>query len=266
MKIGIITSGNDNLSIFKFLSQHDHEYFIYYDNLSWPYWDKPIQHNIQKIIDWIDFLSSNWVDKIIIPPIYELQLLSSNNKILPLFQSYLQNFIFKYSLVGKLWIWWDFADIQSAQELITQEATKYQPTTNQTGISKFNYPFKYRTKEIWLRKYYITNLSYSDPMINKIIKNDLRYFKDADIDTRIPLNYWYFNYQNTIFKFFNFKKTRFHKIDKLEQCFTLQNLKTSKEYKTTIFYTWQIEFFKKQKRLSRLISRWDIKQIKYIQI
>jgi len=77
-------------------------------------------------------------------------------------------------------------------------------------------------------KYFATKLSFSNLMVNRVIKFDLRYFKDANVDTIVPLNYEYFNYQNTIFKFFNFKKQRFHKFDKLEKIFREINLKESK--------------------------------------
>ncbi len=49
MKIGIITSGNDTLSIFKFLNKYDHEYVIYYDFLNQPYGDKPFEYNLEAI-------------------------------------------------------------------------------------------------------------------------------------------------------------------------------------------------------------------------
>jgi hypothetical protein len=56
-------------------------------------------------------------------------------------------------------------------------------------------------------------------MVNKVIKFDLRYFKDAMVDVVVPLNYGYFNYEKTISKFFNFKKIKFHGIEKLEEIF-----------------------------------------------
>jgi hypothetical protein len=56
-------------------------------------------------------------------------------------------------------------------------------------------------------------------MINKIITTDLRYFKDANIDTLIPLDYSYFNFQKAITSFFNQKKQKFHKRDILANIF-----------------------------------------------
>lgn len=51
MKIGIITSGNENLTLFKFLNKFNHEYFVYYDQNNWPYGDKNFEYSRQKVID-----------------------------------------------------------------------------------------------------------------------------------------------------------------------------------------------------------------------
>ena len=79
--------------------------------------------------------------------------------------------------------------MQVAQGLITNLAKDYLLTDNQKSIKKFHSPFHYWAKEMVLWKYYLTNLSYSHVLVNKIIKFDLRYFKDAMVDTLIPLNY-----------------------------------------------------------------------------
>jgi hypothetical protein len=123
-------------------------------------------------------------------------------------------------LAGKIGLFGDYADIQMGQKLVSEEAKNYKLSEIQKNIKKFHFPFDYRSKETPLRKAYLNTLSYSDPMVHAVVKHDLRYFKDAGIDTAIPLNYGYFNYQNTICKFFNHKKTRFHKLEKLEEIFT----------------------------------------------
>lgn len=41
MKIGVVGSGADMLSIFKFLHKYDHDYVVYFDDLLRPYGDKP---------------------------------------------------------------------------------------------------------------------------------------------------------------------------------------------------------------------------------
>lgn len=76
-----------------------------------------------------------------------------------------------------------------AQSLLQDLAKTYMLADNQKNIKKFHFPFVFRLKETSLWKYYFTSLSYSHILVNKIIKFDLRYFKDAAVDTVIPLNY-----------------------------------------------------------------------------
>lgn len=274
MKLAIITSWNENLSLFKFLNKYDHEYIIYYDFLYRPYWDKDSDFIQNRVVDIIKFLKKSWVEKIILPPSLELYFLSNpkllgvhQSLLLPLFQTYLHDYCFKYSIIGKIWAFWDFSDIQIIQDLLKQEEKSYSLTDNQKSIKKFHSPFKYRTKEVPMRKYYLTTLSYSDFMINKIIKFDMRYFKDAMVDTVIPLNYWYFNFQNTLTKFFNFKKIRFHKLEKLEDSFVqLTSKLSSDKYSITMYHSWPIDLFQKQKKLVRLLARWKNIEINYEKI
>ena len=270
MKIGIITSWNDTLTLFKFLQRYDHEYIIYYDFLNRSYGNKPFEYSIEQIKKWIWLLIEKWCEKIILPPIYELALLHENSKnlsfydsIIPLFETYLHKYCFTHSLVGKIWIFGDYADIQMAQKVIHQEAKTYTLTTHQKNIAKFSFPFNYRNKETPLRKEYLNTISYSDPIVNRTIKYDLRYFKDAGIDTAVPLNYWYFNYQHTIWKFFNPKKTRFHKLEKLEEIFNTLSLTHSTKYAVSVFYTGHCDFLKRYKKLLRLLQRWKNSEVKF---
>ena len=265
MKIWIITSGSETLSLFKFLSLYDHDYVVYYDFFHWPYGDKLFDQSLTCVERGIEYLSTQGVDAIIVPPVYELYLSQSSKlkvwskKILPLFTTYLLEYCFRYSLVGKLGLFWDFADIQQAQTLIETVAKHYVLDGHQTSIKKFHFPFVYRTKETPLWKYYLTSLSYSHILVNKIIKFDLRYFKDAMIDTLIPLNYWYFHYQTTITKFLNFKKIRFHTLKTLDVVFQwlIESQKNKKKdsYSITIAYTWNREFLLREKRLIWLLQR-----------
>lgn len=266
MKIWIITSGNETLSLFKFLSAHDHDYVVYYDFFHWPYGDKPFEQSFACIEAGISHLTEEGVDFIILPPVYELHYLSENRhkkpltlKILPLFTNYLLDYVFTYSLVGKLGLLWDFADVQVAQTLIKNLEKQYTPTPNQQAIKKFHLPFDYRVKEAPLWKYYLGVLSYSHILVHKIIKFDLRYFKDAMIDTLVPLNYWYFHYQHTISKFFNFKKIRFHTLEKIETIFYSLveegEQQKKKNYSIKIIYTWTSQFLRREKRLIWLLQR-----------
>jgi len=258
MKIGIITSGNENLTLFKFLNKFNHEYFVYYDQNNWPYGDKNFEYSRQKVIDWIEVLKSKWVEKIIVWPTYELSLLQDKDYtdiILPLFTQYLQDFCFQKSLVGKIWLAWDFADVQVWQDLISNLSQTYSLNDNQKNIKKFNFPFCFWTKEVPMWKYYLTTLSYSHFMANKSVKFDLIYFKDCWIDTLIPLNYEFFHYQRVITKYFNFKKQRFHKLENIEKIFEWFNLKTSKDYSVTMLVNWHTEFLTRDKKLMRFLQK-----------
>ncbi len=267
MKIWIITSGTETLTLFKFLSSYDHDYVIYYDFFHRPYGDKTFDQAFACIQKGIDYLIGQGVDRIILPPIYELRIFNTPwsvdklhfDKILFLFKMYLLEYCFTYSLIGKIGLLGDYADLEKAQISMKEMEKKYILSNNQKTIKKFHSPFAYWVKETPLRKYYLTNLSYSNILINKIIKFDLRYFKDAMVDTIIPLNYWYFHYQTTITKFLNFKKIRFHGLEKLDNCFQQLawnvHAKTWKSYSVQIICTWNSELLRREKRLMRLLQR-----------
>lgn len=266
MKIGIITSWNENLTLFKFLNKFNHEYFVYYDQINRPYWDKNFEYSKQKIIEWIEFLKSKWVEKFIVWPTYELELLKEkkySDTVLPLFSEYLNKYCFPKSLVWKIGLAWDFADIQVGQKLISDASKSYKLNDNQKNIKKFNFPFCFRAKEVTMRKYYLTTLSYSNFMANKSVKFDLRYFKDCWIDTLIPLNYEYFNYQRVITKYFNFKKQRFHKLEDIEQIFQELKIKDSWKYSITVFANWHTEFLTRDKNLIRFLQKGKSNEIKF---
>lgn len=269
MKIGIITSWNEVLTLFNFLHRFNHNYVVYYDQNNRPYGDKDFVFSVKYIEKWIDYLKNQWVEKIIVPPTYELHFLENkkyNNVVLPIFTNYLMDCVFTNSLVGKIWLLWDFADKQVAQDLVYNLSKNYKLSENQTKIKKFNFPFKFWVKEVQMWKYFANNLSFSNFMVNKIIKFDLRYFKDSNVDTIVPLNYEYFNYQNTIFKDFNYKKQRFHKIDKLEKIFLDFALLKSKEYSVSVYYNWHVEFLKREKKNLWNLQRWKSVEIDFIKI
>ncbi len=261
MKIWIITSGSESLTLFNFLSAYDHEYVVYYDFFHRPYGDKTFDQALACVQKGVDYLTKQGVEYIVVPPVYELALLDwkmktlKDWKILPLFKNYLLDYGFNHSLVGKIGFFGDFADVGKIEPLVKKLAEWYTLNEHQKSIRKFHFPFAYRVKETPLWKYYLTSLSYSHILVNKIIKFDLRYFKDAMVDTVIPLNYWYFHYQGTISKFLNFKKIRFHTLEHIGKIFASLKLKESKKYSVHIAYTWNCEFLRREKRLMRLLQR-----------
>lgn len=223
MKIGIISSGRDTLSLFKFLSRYDNEYLVYVDQEYFPYWEKSLNSAIDRIQKAGEFLIKKWAESIIVDPIYELSLKylwkDINFNVLPLFQQYLIDYGFKYSLVWKIWVLTDFWSLSQVQELLVKEEKWYTPNSEQMNIKKFSYPFHYRVKSTssWVANVY--DMWVRNPFMIRMLKNDLRYFKDAYVDTVLPMNYHYFRVQRTIKAFFNFNKTRFHDFSMIEECF-----------------------------------------------
>ncbi len=269
MKIGLVTSWNEILTLFKFLNKFEHNYHIYYDQNNWPYGDKGFDVAVKLVEDGINYLQKKWIEKVIVPPVYELHFLENKkyiDVILPLFSSYLNQYCFSQSLVWKIGLMWDFTNLQIWKKLVAGYTKNYELSDNQKKIRKFNFPFKFWCKEVQMWKYLAVKLSFSNLMTNRIVKFDLRYFKDSNVDTIIPLNYEYFNYQNTIFKFFNPKKQKFHKIDKLEDIFVDLGLKSSEEYSVNFYMNGHAEFLKREKKTLWNIIRWKSVEINFDKI
>ncbi len=270
MNIGIISSGNENILLFKYLNRYNHNYTLYYDQNNSFLGDKEFDHAKEIIKKSIEHLIQTWCEKIIIDPIFELYFLQKgeySDSILSLFTEYLHSYCFTYSLVGKIGLLGDFASIQQAQTLIMNESKNYLLSTNQKTIKKFHFPFKYRAKEVRMWKYFLNNLSFSNFMVNKVIKFDLRYFKNADVDTIIPLNYGYFAYQRTINKYFNFNKQRFHNSKSLEKILETQlTANQENSYTMTVLHNGHTQFLHDNKHLLWLLQKGKTVEINYIEL
>ena len=259
MKIGIISSWIDTLSVFKILTCYDNEYLVYCDQTSYPFWEKSLDYILGCIKETGEFLTQKWAEVIIVDPVYELALKYSDKKlwfkILPLFQEYLHNFAFRQSLVGKIWILSDFWSSSKVQNLLENEEKDYKPTNEQKSIKKFSYPFHYRVKSASSWTMNINDLWVHNPYLIRTMKNDLRYFKDAYVDTILPMHYHYFRMQRTIKSFFNFHKIRFHDFSAIENCF--QNLieKSDWKYSVSVRINQPSEFLVRNKQLMWLMQR-----------
>jgi len=259
------------LTLFKFLNKYDHEYVIWYDFLYWPWWDKTAEWVQERVEMWVNVLKKRWADWVIVPPVAELGIWTTSEclkkKVLPLFHNFVLDNVFAFSLVGKIWLMGDFADMEVGQKLFEKIEKEYKLTDAQNNIKKFHSPMTYRCKEVGMRKYFLTKFSFSNFMVNKTVKFDLHYFKDSAVDTLVPLNYGYFNFQKTITKFFNFKKTRFHKLEKLDGCFTklIKNCWAKNfKYSVEIVWTGHCEILKREKKLMWLLQRGKSVEVKFV--
>lgn len=112
----------------------------------------------------------------------------------------------------------------------------------------------------------LSRLSRKSLLTNTLLKHELRYFKDAHVDTVIPLNYLYFNAEKTIAKFFNFRKIRFHRLAKLEQIFLdLTAKKENSDYAISIFATDHKAFLLREKRMLWKLQRGKQLSIKWLE-
>ena len=259
MKVGIISSGIDTLTLFQFLTRCDNEYLVYCDQTNFPYWEKSLDYILDCIEKAGEFLTQKWAEIMIVDPIYELALKYSDKKlwfkVLPLFQEYLQEYGFKYSLVGKIWILLDFWSSSNVQKLYETEEKNYEPTDEQKLIKKFSYPFHYRVKSASSWTTNINDLWVHNPYLIRTMKNDLRYFKDAYVDTILPMHYHYFRMQRAIKSFFNFHKIRFHDLSVVEECFNKLVGESDWEYWVKVWINQSLEFLTRNKQLMWLMQR-----------
>jgi hypothetical protein len=259
MKIGIISSGIDTLTLFKFLTRYDNDYLVYCDQTNFPYWEKSLDCVLDIIQKAGEFLTKKWAEIIIVDPIYELAVKYSNRKtnfkILPLFEKYLHEYVFKNSLVGKIWIMWDFWSNWIIQDLFKKEEKSYNPTDEQTSIKKFSYPFHYWVKPAGSWVFNVNDLGVHNPYVIRSMKNDLRYFKDAYVDTFLPIQYHYFSMQRSIKSFFNFHKIRFHDLSVLEECFNYLIKEPNWKYWVAVWINQPLQFLTRNKQLMWLMQR-----------
>ena len=270
MKVGIVSSWIDTLALFQFLTRYDNEYLVYCDQINFPFWEKSLDFVLDNIEKAGEFLTQKWAEVIIVDPVYELALKYSEKnlwfKILSLSQEYLHEYVFKHSLVGKIWILSDFWSSWKVQELFEKEEKYYKPTDEQKSIKKFSYPFHYRVKSASSWTTNINDLWVHNPYLIRTMKNDLRYFKDAYVDTILPMHYHYFRMQRAIKSFFNFYKIRFHDFSVVEKCFNKLVEKSEWKYWVSVRINQPSGFLTRNKQLMWLMQRWKSVEMKIEEI
>jgi hypothetical protein len=75
MKIGIVSSGNDTLALWKILTKYDHDYLIYHHQLYYPFGTKDFTFILEEIKKALSFLISQGAEQVILDPVYEIALL-----------------------------------------------------------------------------------------------------------------------------------------------------------------------------------------------
>jgi hypothetical protein len=236
MKIGILSSGNENFALRPELQVLDHEYCVVCDLKFRPIQEKWQELSFERTKIFLDFFRKQNCEKVILSPLEELFFLDQEEQkdlIFPLFTQYLLGECFQKSLVWKLWLLGNFND-REAQNFFQNLAKKYFLSSAQSAIKKFQFPFAYWFREVPVWRYPFSKKILSQFVVNKQMKLDLRYFKDADVDTIIPLNYGFFHEEKTILRFFNAHRCKFHSLKSL--CLPLWGLPKT-NYAVELFVT-----------------------------
>jgi len=99
MKIGVWTSGMENLILFKFLQRYDFNFVIFWD------WDwRPIgDKGKERLLHRVKIALEAWPNVFwIVPPMAEVVLAKDYQNVVPLWQQYLMEEVLPYSVVGRL--------------------------------------------------------------------------------------------------------------------------------------------------------------------
>lgn len=219
MKIGVVSVWNDSLELFRFLHRYDHKYVIWYDADTRPLGDKTRHRQIEIIQQWYDGLVAAWCQAIIVPPVGEIAGIGFDGRVLPLYQQYVMG-AWKQSLVGKVGYLAESGQmvqsINMVQQWLETRASEYQRTQAQLQTKQFHRPMDRWGRDVRQWKYFLRSLSPRNYLINKVVKFDLRKFKDIDVDTVLPTEWSHFAMEKTIERFFNRKRTKRHGMSFLE--------------------------------------------------
>ncbi len=272
-KVWIITSGTENYPLISLCQQHNLPYCIIADTLHRPHEEQDFWQSVQHIQQLITYGETLWCTHFLLSPIYELYHKYINTYILQwiivdLFVNYI-TYTYNHSLIWKIGYIWGYSNIQQIEKLHSILSKEYKPTSTQSSTKKFNHPLSKRTKTTPLRNQFIRILGKRNFLINTTIKYDLKYFKDANVDTIVPLHYSYFHFQKTITSFFNQKKQKFHKREVLVNIFkdtVSPNITTVSPSIITVYYTWSLHLLTEHKKWEALLSQWWQKIIEYKKI
>lgn len=144
---------------------------------------------------------------------------SIRDDIIPLFQHYLA-FVYSRSRVGKIGYLGAWAEGQMIYEIHQKQMKNYVLTAKQQHISSFHHPMVYWYKDTSMWHFWSKYFGHRTMLINKAIKFDLGYFKDADVDTIVPWSYEYFAWQRLITQTCNPKRYTFHKWEIITDIFS----------------------------------------------
>lgn len=268
--IGVIGTGLEQINIIQSLLLLEQDFCIIADMDSRPLQDRSVAYNAERIEKLLQYATTIGCTHSIINPSQELAVVYDNidkhwQQILPIYNHYL-TYNLQHSLVGKIgFIWW-YADIQTIERIRPHIQHQFVPTDSQLNIKKFHNPLCKWTKETNLRELIKTSRNNRKLFSNTIIKHDLRYFKDANVDTIIPLNYGYLEYEKTIRHYCNPKKQKFHTNRDLHHIIrdiVAPLWQIIKNPILSVYYTWSLHLMQQNNLWASKISQWGKYTIEY---
>jgi len=170
MRIWVLLSWYEQLPLFTVLSTLDHEYELFVDWKFQPRSEKSEALVNERVREWVDYLLNT---------VWVEKCITLSNQ-------------------------------KNAQSLIEKAISEYTLTANQSVIRTFHTPFAFWGKTVRMRSHFLTSYSKSDRMVRKTIKTDIRYFRDANVDTIIPTCWSHIYYEKILTHQLNRKKIKFH--------------------------------------------------------
>ena len=267
MRIGLIGSWYDILPLAEAFLWKDVQLDIYMDRAHRPRWDKSQDLRVEQSKKWVEYLISKWVEKCIVPPMLEKYLMEIYPEyILPLFQTYMSDFVCRYSLVGKLWLLCEHTDMNIAQDIVSQYTKNAILTWSQSKTKRFHTDRPVWKQAVPMWTYFLTTYGKRDWMVRKSIKHDLRPLKDAAVDTLIPTSRWFLFYTRILHQHNNRKKIRFHGTASVAECIQKLLWETSGWYSCTLHTTCDIPSFTPESKWMRMLGRGgDVKIINILE-
>ena len=178
------------------------------------------EHVWAALRSYINILLEQGVTHILVWPRYEYMIMQDSQYapyVVPLFECYMKEFVLAYTLVGKLGFRGDRADIEMIEKMIWSLRKNFVASARQQSLSKFHHHLPLWTLETDLQRQLIWAWYKRHRVLNNVIKYDLHHFKDADVDTLVPLDYVYWQTEKILKHYFNTRKRRFHGLSALQQ-------------------------------------------------
>lgn len=162
---------------------------------------------LNRVHQWIEYLLNCGVDAIIVPPFAEQTYKKQFPMILPFFETYMQTVVLPASRVGKLGIM--TTGTCSAKQDCKDIVIWYTPNLVQQATKVFDKKFPCREHDLSHWNLHLPYASKRSWMMRNLIKYDLRYFKDGDVDTLVPYD-WGLVYREKMIRHRLWARMKFH--------------------------------------------------------